>query len=443
VQRSSVAFVLTLILIPCGALAAQASREPASPRLRALASEVRRDGRAALDRFWERVRREGAPLIEPIAGDTARMLVTFVARGDDTTRTVLLFRGPEPSVDLGANALAPLAGTDVWFRSYRVGRDARFTYMLARNVEPSRLDESKPREVMERMARFGRDPLNPRRFPLDTTGVPRLFVNSVVEMPAAPPQPWVAKRADVPAGTLAEHTLASATMRNERRLTVYTPAGYDAARGPYDLLVVFDREGYLSLVPTPTILDNLIAARLIRPVVAVFVGNPPGARNAALHCNARFADFLASELVPWVRARWAGADDPARVTLAGSSAGALAATCAALAHPERFGNVISQSGAYWWRPDSTAAREWIVHEVASRARVPVRFHLDIGLMEDDDESGDGLTMLARNSHLRDALRAKGYEVDYAEVDGGHEHVSWQGALVDALRASRLGTGSRD
>lgn len=422
--------LLALALLSTSALA-----QPSSPRLRALSAAVAAGDHEALTAFWRAVASEGAPLMETIAGDSARMIVTVIVRGDDTTRNVVLFRGPRPSVDLGDNPLALLDGTDVWYRSYIVGRDARFTYMLGRNVEMSRLDESKPREVAARLAAFRRDPLNPRRFPADTTGVPWLYVNSVVEMPGAPPDPWVVRRPGIAAGALAEATLASRTLANDRHLTVYTPAGYAASRGPYDLLIVFDREGYLSLVPTPTILDNLIAARKIPPVVAVFVSNPPGARGAELHCSATFADFLAAELVPWVRARYAVSDDPARTTLAGSSAGGLAATCAALAHPERFGSVLSQSGAYWWRPDTTQGpREWVAQQVADAPRRAVRFYLDVGLMENAEEGPGAPTMLTLNRHLRDALRAKGYEVHYAEFDGGHEHLSWQGTFSQGLMA---------
>ena len=71
------------------------------------------------------------------------------------------------------------------------------------------------------------------------------------------------------------------------------------------------------------------------------------ARLDELANRAWFADYLAAEVVPWVRARHHVARDPHRVILAGSSAGGLAATHAALRHPETFGNVLSQSGAFW------------------------------------------------------------------------------------------------
>ena len=68
---------------------------------------------------------------------------------------------------------------------------------------------------------------------------------------------------------------------------------------------------------------------------AVIIGNPdPAARSRELPCYPPFATFLATELLPWVRKNYRVATDPARVTIGGSSYGGLAASYAALAHPD-------------------------------------------------------------------------------------------------------------
>ncbi len=43
-------------------------------------------------------------------------------------------------------------------------------------------------------------------------------------------------------------------------------------------------------------------------------------------------------------------------------------------------------------------------------------------------------MVVSKRRLRDLLRSKGYEVHYAEFNGGHEFLNWQGTLADALLA---------
>src|SRR5262249_23188182 len=98
---------------------------PPSPRLAALAGQVAAGDRAALDRFWADVDRRGTPLPELPPGGGGTLLLPFLWRGTAERGVVLLGT-------IGQDArLARLAGTDVWYRTYRVRRDLRFTYRLA------------------------------------------------------------------------------------------------------------------------------------------------------------------------------------------------------------------------------------------------------------------------------------------------------------------------
>jgi len=228
-------------------------------------------------------------------------------------------------------------------------------------------------------------------------------------------------------------------LKNNRRLTIYTPPGYSKDAKPYGLVLVFDGDTYLRTVPTPVILDNLIAAGRIPPVVAVMIGNV--ARGTELPCNPAFADFLSSELVPWLRRAYHVTSNPRWVTIGGSSYGGLAATYAGLRHPETFGNVLSQSGAYWWTPATDPAKlsgsapdadpSYVAQQFVASPKLPLRFYLDAGSME-LDISGRGGSILVPNRHFRDVLRAKGYEVFYQEFVGGHDYVSWRETLADGL-----------
>jgi enterochelin esterase family protein len=133
--------------------------------------------------------------------------------------------------------------------------------------------------------------------------------------------------------------------------------------------------------------------------------------------------------------------DPQRVTIGGSSYGGLAATCAAYRHPETFGNVLSQSGSYWWTPPPDPSKpdtftpgadpSYVAQLFVNSPKLPLRFYLDAGSLE-LDRDGDGSSILVTNRHLRDVLRAKGYEVFYQEFQGGHDYLSWRGTLADGL-----------
>src|SRR5262249_37272971 len=135
--------------------------------------------------------------------------------------------------------LSRLLETDVWYRTYWIRSDIRLSYGLA-------------------AAGSGQDPLNPKSLPEGVGLGP-----SYVELPTAPPQPWIAVRPGVPKGALVEERIASKILKAERTAWVYTPAGYDATRAtPYPVLICFDGTLYTAMdtIPTPAILDNLIAA---------------------------------------------------------------------------------------------------------------------------------------------------------------------------------------
>src|SRR4029077_7296911 len=102
------------------------------------------------------------------------------------------------------------------------------------------------------------------------------------------------------------------------------------------------------------ILDALLAGRKTPPFVAVLIDNASGAQRLADLANrASFADSLAAELLPFVQKNWSVPRDPHRTVVAGSSAGGLAAAFAAFRHPELFGLVLSQSGAFWRGPEAS------------------------------------------------------------------------------------------
>jgi enterochelin esterase family protein len=150
-------------------------------------------------------------------------------------------------------------------------------------------------------------------------------------------------------------------------------------------------------------------------------------RLKELFLNDRFADFVAGELVPWVRRRYNVTRSPRETIIGGLSLGGLAASFTAMRHPEVFGNVLSQSGAYQYRPDNP---QGLIRRFAKSARLPVRFYLEAGLMEVNETP----SLLHSNRHLRDVLEAKGYEVTYSEFNGRHDSVCWRGSLSQGLLA---------
>lgn len=382
-----------------------------SPRIATLQRQVEGDGTGALDRFWAEVQKAGTPLVEAVPTEREYSLVTFLWRGTERTRNVVVVDGVAVAVggvDPVNSQMTRLAGTDVWYRTYKVRNDARFIYKISENdsmqsfVDPSRKSAS----VV--------DPLNAHVFP---TG------HSYLELPDAPSQDMVLRPSDTP-GRVEAARFHSSTLNNDRDLWVYTPYGFDRNAQSYPLLVVLDGRAYTTWVPVPTILDNLIQQRRIRPVVAVMVGSP--SRDAELACTTSFANSLANELVPWMRANFNATADPRWTVIGGSSRGGLMSTCAAYQHPTVFGKVLSQSGSYWWGPDAGPS-EWLTRQLERSSRLPVQLYLEVGEMEISDQ-------LDTNRRLRDVLTSKGYDVDYREFNSNHTYLNWRGSFADGLRS---------
>ena len=423
-----------------------------SPRISALRAAVEAGKPGSTDSFWKEVEKEGAPIIEPLPGDDKKMLVTFLWKGTSDTRNVFAARLPYAGGAPDDYFMERIGDTDVWYKTVATDRKTRFEYSLAPNVPRIRpVSQGMDNDAIAMIAAAARtDPLNPKRWRVDAQSVdsPMYQERSVIEMPDAPAQPWLAEKPGVPAGQIEKRRFKSGLLKNEREIAVYLPPGYSREAKPYPLLLLFDEVAYLGdpkqivLVPTPTILNNLIAEQRIPPMVALLVGNVPGQRDRELPCNPVFSDFLSSELLPWAHGLYNFAADPRQTVVGGSSAGGLAAACAGLWHSETFGNVLSQSGAFHWLPPkgdqapnsgTDSEPNWVARQFIASPKLPLRFYLDAG-SEEFDVSGDGRSILVTSRTLRDVLLAKGYEVHFQEFAGGHDYLSWRGTLADGLIA---------
>ncbi len=242
------------------------------------------------------------------------------------------------------------------------------------------------------------------------------------------------------------HTLTSEILGNERRIWVYTPPGYDKEGAAYPLLVAFDGGASLTNKPIHQTIENLIAERRIRPMVAVFVDNSTStSRNDELPCSELFATFLETELIPWVRERCHVSSDPADAYVTGVKDGGLAAMWMGFRLPHLFGNVIAQAPSLWWGPGfdmravGGAARPLrtmagLIDQYEASPKLPLRIWQEIGLMEPDDR------MIEPNRRMKAVLEAKGYDLTYRETAGGHDlRPSGGETIADALKTMASNT----
>ena len=222
---------------------------PESPRIAALGEAIRNGDRTALGRFWKEVDGK-TPIIEPIDGDTKQLRVSFLWHGDDQTRRVFLIGG----LPGGDETLDRLEGTDLWYLTQRIPAQARFGYMFLVNY-PKMVPGGTSRNPFPRS-----DPLNPKR----------LGIAALVELPQAPPQPWLNVRAGSSPPEVTEVAIKSTNLEHAPPVWVAHTAGVKAFESPSSLLVALDGEtngGKPSetLIPIPQIVENLKAATRFRP----------------------------------------------------------------------------------------------------------------------------------------------------------------------------------
>jgi enterochelin esterase-like enzyme len=399
-----------------------------SPRLAALAKDIRAGKQDALTAFWEEMKGK-APLIEPVSGNDKMRWVSYIWRGDGATQRMGMVGGL-PGGDFPIKPLARLGATDLWYRTEQLPVDARFIYTFMHNYVKPAPGEKEEERVQKMMNQARRDPFNPAAFPPGG-------IAAIAELPAAPPQPWLKPNPDAPRGEFKAEIFKSAVLNEERSIQIYTPPGYNANGNPYPLLIFMDGETAPLLFPLPVILDNLTASGKIPPLIALAIASG-ATRSRDMLCSTNFADFIAKELVPGLRSRYAITADPQQTVISGFSGGGLTAAWVALRHPQVVGAVLSQSGSFWFYEGATATSPepafietgWLTRQYATAPRLPLRFYLEVGSLEQSVFRN----MVLENRRMRDTLTARGYPVTYSEYNGGHDALCWRGSIADGLIA---------
>ena len=393
-----------------------------SPTIVALRKRLESGDGRALAEFWRKVGRIGTPLIEPTQDSPHQVIVTFLWRGNPSTQSIGLLVPLQTSPGMPNFPLSRLLNTDVWYKSWQMRDDLRFTYSFLLQAKLGEKDVPQHATI---------DPLNPHTMEVTyDEGIPPTEF-SIAAMPNALDESWTLKQPGVPAGKLERLQLKSAILGQERGISVYTPASYsDKPNSQYWLLVLFDGFFYRSSIPTPTILDNLIHAEKVPPMVAVLIDNPRKSRVSDLGYGPAFVEFLNKELLPWIHAHWRVTRDPRKCIVGGLSMGGSEAAFVAMLHPEIFGNVLSQSGSFADGNGRDVKWEWLSTQYNASPKLQLRFFIEEGLLE--DVSRGGPTGLCANRHFVEILKSKGYPTTYEEVGGSHEPVHWRGELAEGL-----------
>ncbi|MGA9408537.1 MAG: alpha/beta hydrolase-fold protein [Bacteroidota bacterium] len=247
--------------------------------------------------------------------------------------------------------------------------------------------------------------------------------NSELAMPSYVQPVEIQYNPAIPHGTISSFIFTSVFTGDSRTIMVYLPPRYTSTSLRYPALYVHDGADYLSLASMANVLDNMIAAKKIRPIIGIFV--PPGRDRAGeyrLGKIARFTNFMVKELVPYIDSAYRTDTRGSQRGTMGSSDGGHIALYLAIHYPGTFGLAGGQS---------STITDLLCAPIQNGPKIHAKFYLDVGTY---DLSSTSYVFLDLNRMFRDLLIAKGYDVTYAEYHEGHSWGNWRAHTRDILKA---------
>ena len=227
-------------------------------------------------------------------------------------------------------------------------------------------------------------------------------------------------------GTVSHPWYDSKILGFTRRLTVYTPYGYEVnTKKKYPVLYLLhgaggDEEAWISMGRAAQILDNLIEKGLAEPMIVVMPNGNPGQQAArTLNIPEKTLDWrseanrnsyvksLCEEIVPFIEKNFRAVGKPSARAIAGLSMGGGHTISATNLYPEMFDYICPLSAAGSSTPEQVAALK--------KAGVKLYF-LACG-------NTDFLFQGAEEMHAR--LNEQGLEHEYFVYEGGHVWANWR------------------
>ena len=243
---------------------------------------------------------------------------------------------------------------------------------------------------------------------------------------------WYYETHDVPHGTLSKVWYRSNTLGADRRLSVYTPAGYEKGKDKYPVLYLLhgsggDEDAWADLGRTVQILDNLIAEGKAKPMIVVMPNGvyynnaapgyavnmfQPTMRNSRSDSTVEIEQSF-PDIISFIESTYRVAKGPKNRAIAGLSMGGRQSCSVSRSHPGTFGYIGMFSGVVLAEtPEAEAA---LARQMAPKV-APSLYWIGVG-------SADGVKV--NSLKLKEYCEKKGYPVEYYESDGGHIWRNWR------------------
>lgn len=242
---------------------------------------------------------------------------------------------------------------------------------------------------------------------------------------------------DVPHGTVSRMWYNSPTLGKNRRVTVYTPAGYETSGKRYPVFYLLhgmggDEEAWIALGRTSQILDNLIAQGKAEPMIVVMTnGNvdqeaAPGESSLGLQTpnmnlpHTMDGSFETSfpDVVNFIDNTFRTIPEKEARAIAGLSMGGFHSMHISKQYPDLFDYVGLFSAAILPREGSTSP---IYDDLEGKLKVqfdkkPALYYIAIGNTD---------FLYDANNQYRQLLDSKHYPYEYFETGEGHIWKNWR------------------
>lgn len=250
---------------------------------------------------------------------------------------------------------------------------------------------------------------------------------------------------DVPHGNVSRVWYNSQGLEKNRRMTIYTPPGYEDNKESYPVFYLLhgsggDEEAWLALGRLSQIMDNLIAEGKAEPMIVVMTnGNPnqsaapgendegfvkPDISNSRKNPKGQFESTF-SDVVNYVDSHYRTKPDKAHRAIAGLSMGGRHTATISQYYPDMFDYVGLFSAAVRNYPDSPETPE-VYRDLEGKLKTqfeknPKLYFIAIGNKD---------FLYDSNKQFRDLLDKKGYPYEYYESPGGHIWRNWRIYLTE-------------
>jgi enterochelin esterase-like enzyme len=263
---------------------------------------------------------------------------------------------------------------------------------------------------------------------------------------------------DVPHGAVAAITYYSTALKRDRRMHVYTPPGYQAGRDRYPVFYLLhgasdSDAAWSSVGRAGFILDNLIAAKKVKPMVVVMPAghtNPPPAAPGAVapplpagqQAPDEFVQDFVTDIMPYVEKNYRVINERQSRAIAGLSMGGGQTLNIAVPHLDKFAYIGVYSsgllgGGRGAAPPAAAAgapaptpppfgAAWEQRNLAMLDNTSLKKGLKVFWLATGKE--DGLITTTRSTV--DLLKKHGFDPVFKESPGGHTWLNWRDYLVE-------------